>query len=144
MQQDTPNRSSLQSKDWYTSPRLRIYPEGGVLVADFTNNLKNAKAMKGPKEPKSGWHLHPLMWLVVTLLLASVAILVVGLLIPPPGEVHPSVLKGLGILTADIALTIFAYAVVSGKTATFTHGNTSATVGGKKSPATQDAEQETT
>lgn len=78
---------------------------------------------------KNGWHLHPLMWVVVGLTIASVGIFVTGLLIPPAGEVHPSVLKGLAILTADIALVIFAYAVVSGKTATFTHGNTSATVG---------------
>ena len=86
--------------------------------------------MKEKGSDKNGWHLHPLMWLVVGLAVASVAIFVVGLLLPPAGEVHPSVLKGLAILTADIALVIFAYAVVSGKTATFTHGNTSATVGG--------------
>ena len=86
--------------------------------------------MKEKRSDKNGWHLHPLMWLVVGLAVASVAIFVVGLLLPPAGEVHPSVLKGLAILTADIALVIFAYAVVSGKTATFTHGNTSATVGG--------------
>ena len=95
--------------------------------------------MKPKKENDKGdWHLHPLMWLVVGLAVASVAIFIVSLLIPPPGEVHPSVLKGLAILTADIALTIFAYAVVSGKTATFTHGNTSATVGGSNERAQDD------
>lgn len=95
--------------------------------------------MKGQKDDKGGWHLHPLMWLVVALTIASVAIFVAGLLIPPPGEVHPSVLKGLGIITADITLVIFAYAIVAGKTATFTHGNTSATVGGnKRAPATDE------
>ena len=88
--------------------------------------------MKEKVSDKNGWHLHPLMWLVVGLAVASVAIFVVGLLLPPAGEVHPSVLKGLAILTADIALVIFAYAVVSGKTATFTRGNMSATVGGNK------------
>ena len=87
---------------------------------------------------KNGWRVHPLMWVVVGLTAASVGIFVVGLLIPPPGEVHPSVLKGLAILTADIALVIFAYAVVSGKTATFTHGNTSATVGGNNKRAEND------
>ena len=97
--------------------------------------------MKPKKEndnKSGGWHLHPLMWVVVWLVAASVAIFIVSLLIPPPGEVHPSVLKGLAILTADIALTIFAYAVVSGKTATFTHGNTSATVGGSNERAKDD------
>lgn len=87
---------------------------------------------------KNCWHLHPLMWVVVGLTAASVGIFVAGLLMPPPGEVHPSVLKGLAILTADIALVIFAYAVVSGETATFTHGNTSATVGGNNKRAEND------
>ena len=74
-------------------------------------------------------HLHPLMWLVVFLAVASVILFAVALVIPPEGEVHKTVLEGLGIITIDIALVIFAYAVISGKTATFTHGNTTATVG---------------
>ena len=78
---------------------------------------------------KNGWHLHPLMWLVVFLAVASVILFAVALAIPPEGEVHKTVLEGMGIITRDIALVIFAYAVVSGKTATFTHGNTTATVG---------------
>ena len=94
--------------------------------------------MKEKGSDKNGWHLHPLMWLVVGLAVASVVIFLVSLLLPPAGEVHPSVLKGLAILTADIALVIFAYAVVSGKTATFTHGNTSATVGGSNERAQDD------
>ena len=78
---------------------------------------------------KNGWHLHPLMWLVVFLAVASVILFSVALAIPPEGEVHKSVLEGLGIITIDIALVIFAYAVISGKQATFTHGNTTATIG---------------
>ena len=78
---------------------------------------------------KNGWHLHPLMWLVVFLAVASVILFAVALVIPPEGEVHKTVLEGLGIITIDIALVIFAYAVISGKQATFTHGNTTATIG---------------
>ena len=78
---------------------------------------------------KNGWHLHPLMWLVVFLAVASVILFSVALAIPPEGEVHKSVLEGLGIITIDIALVIFAYAVISGKQATFTHGSTTATIG---------------
>ena len=78
---------------------------------------------------KNGWHLHPLMWLVVFLTVASVILFAVALAIPPEGEVHKSVLEGLGIITIDIALVIFAYAVISGKQATFTHGSTTATIG---------------
>lgn len=76
--------------------------------------------------------MHPLIWLVIGLVVASAVIFAVAIAIPPEGEVHASVLKGLAIMTVNIALTIFAYAVVMGKTATFTHGNTSATVGGDK------------
>ena len=78
---------------------------------------------------KNGWHLHPLMWLVVFLAVASVILFAVALAIPPEGEVHKTVLEGMGIITIDIALVIFAYAVISGKTATFTHGSTTATIG---------------
>ena len=78
---------------------------------------------------KNGWHLHPLMWLVVFLAVASVILFAVALAIPPEGEVHKTVLEGLGIITIDIALVIFSYAVISGKTATFTHGSTTATIG---------------
>lgn len=79
-----------------------------------------------------GAKLPPLMWLVVGLSLLSVIVFAMGMLLPPAGEVHPSVLKGLGIMTANITLVIFAYAIASGKTATFKHGNTTATVGGSR------------
>lgn len=81
--------------------------------------------------------LHPLMWVVVGITLASVAIFVVGLLLPPPGDVNANVLKGIAILTVQQALVVFAYAVYSGKTATFTHGNTHATVGGSQQQETR-------
>lgn len=75
--------------------------------------------------------LHPLMWCVIGLTAASFLLLLVAALLPPQGEVHPSVLKGLAIISVDVALVNFAYAIVSGKTTTFTHGKMSATVSGK-------------
>ena len=90
---------------------------------------------------KNGWHLHPLMWLVVFLAVASVILFAVALVIPPEGEVHKTVLEGMGIITIDIALVIFAYAVISGKTATFTHGNTTATAGRSIADAPTDEPQ---
>lgn len=90
---------------------------------------------------KNGWHLHPLMWLVVFLAVASVILFAVAIAIPPEGEVHKTVLEGLGIITIDIALVIFAYAVISGKQATFTHGNTIATVGSARNDAPPDEPQ---
>lgn len=83
-------------------------------------------------------HLHPLMWVVVGLALFSALIFVVAMCIPPEGEVHSSVLKGLAIQTTNIALVIFAYSVVSGKTATFEHGKTKATVGGNRNQPTDE------
>lgn len=90
---------------------------------------------------KNGWHLHPLMWLVVFLAVASVILFAVAIVIPPEGEVHKTVLEGLGIITIDITLVIFAYAVISGKHATFTHGNTTATVGSARNDAPPDEPQ---
>lgn len=72
------------------------------------------------------------MWTVIGLVAASVILFGVALLLPPQGEVHPSVLKGLALISVDIALVNFGYAIVTGKTATFKHGKTSATVKGKK------------
>ena len=80
-------------------------------------------------DTKQRIHLHPLMWLVVFLTVSSVLLFSVSIFIPPEGEVHKTVLEGLGIITIDIALVIFSYAVISGKQATFTHGNTTATIG---------------
>lgn len=81
--------------------------------------MANDKSKKG---------LHPLMWTLIALTAASVLLLLFGLIIPPTGEVHPTLLKGLSIITADIALINFAYAIVSGRTTTFRHGKTSTTV----------------
>ena len=69
------------------------------------------------------------MWAVIGLTAASFVLLLIVALIPPQGEVHPSILKGLAIISIDVALINFAYAIVSGKVATFSHGKTTATVG---------------
>ena len=79
--------------------------------------------------------LHPLMWAVIGPTAASVILLLVGLLLPPQGEIHPSLLKGLAIITADIALVNFAYAIVSNKVATFKYGKTTTTVGTRNDKA---------
>lgn len=83
-------------------------------------------------------HLHPLMWCVVGLAIFSALIFVVAMCIPPEGEVHSSILKGLALQTTNIALVIFAYGVVSGKTATFQHGQTTATIGKDNGDETND------
>ena len=80
--------------------------------------------------------LHPLVWSTIILTVISVVLLVVALLIPPQGEIHPSVLQGLAIITADIALVNFAHAIATNKVATFRHGKTTATIGKTQKPKT--------
>lgn len=77
-------------------------------------------------------NLPPIVWAIIALSVASLALFLVALLLPPQGEVHPSVLKGLAIMTANIALVNFAYAIATNKVATFKHGKTTATVGTAK------------
>lgn len=77
-------------------------------------------------------NLPPIVWAIIALSVASLALFLVALLLPPQGEVHPSVLKGLAIMTANIALVNFAYAIATNKVATFKHGKTTATVGATK------------
>lgn len=76
--------------------------------------------------------LHPLVWSTIILTVISVLLLLTALLLPPQGEVHPSVLQGLAIITADIALVNFAHAIATNKVATFKHGKTTATIGATK------------
>lgn len=89
------------------------------------------------KQPVS---LHPLVWSTIILTVISVLLLLTALLLPPQGEVHPSVLQGLAIVTADIALVNFAHAIATNKVATFKHGKTTATIGAaKKAKSKQNA-----
>lgn len=94
--------------------------------------------MKPNNKQRGRVHLHPIMWVVVGISIASVLIFIVAMLIPPPGDVNTSVLKGIGLLTAQQALAIFAHAVISGKTATFSHGQTKATVGASPDKPAED------
>ncbi len=78
------------------------------------------------------------MWAVIGLTAASFILLLVAALLPPQGEVHPSILKGLAIISVDVALVNFSYAIVSGKVATFQHGKTKATVGERSKSKDKD------
>lgn len=86
------------------------------------------------QETRNKAHLHPLLWVAVGLSAFSAITFFVAMCIPPEGEVHSSILKGMSITTVQIALIIFAYAIVAGKTTTFSHGKTNVTVGAPKQP----------
>lgn len=60
--------------------------------------------------------------------LSGLVIFIVGFLVPPLGEVHTSVLKGIGELLGFVAIFFAWYAVKQGRSAVFAHGNTTATI----------------
>lgn len=74
-------------------------------------------------------HLHPLMWCIVGIVIFAALLFTAGFFVPPVGVIDGSLLKAVGELIALQAGLLAAYAIVSGKTATITHGNTSATIG---------------
>lgn len=65
--------------------------------------------------------------------LTGLMLFIAGFIVPPLGEVHPSVLKGIGELLGFVAVFFAWYAVKKGRSAVFTHGNTSATIKPAKS-----------
>lgn len=74
-------------------------------------------------------HLHPLMWVVVGIVIFAAALFTAGFFVPPVGIIDGSLLKAVGELIALQAGVLVAYAIVSGKTATITHGNTTTVIG---------------
>lgn len=83
--------------------------------------------------------LDALTWVSIAFAVATFVLLVVAMVIPPRGQIHPSILQGAAIVTANVALIIFAHAIGTGKKATFRHGNTTAVVGDDE-PAADPAE----
>lgn len=83
--------------------------------------------------------LDALTWVSIAFGVATFVLLVVAMVIPPRGQIHPSILQGAAIVTANVALIIFAHAIGTGKKATFRHGNTTAVVG-DDNPAADPAE----
>lgn len=53
----------------------------------------------------------------------AIALLIVSFVIPPTGEIHPSVLQGVGEIFGFAALWSVLVAVESGGTAKFSKGN---------------------
>lgn len=70
----------------------------------------------------------------------SALLLICGFFFPPPGEIHASVLKAVGLLLAFGALSQVPYLVGVGKEVRLKHGNTQLSVG---DAADLDEEHET-
>ena len=73
-------------------------------------------------------HTHYLIAFFVTLGVA-IGLLVTSFLLPPQGEINPSVLRAVAELCFWPALAFIAKALQDGKTARLRHGNTTVTVG---------------
>ena len=70
-------------------------------------------------------------WAAIALSAVAAAMLIAGIFIPPPGEVHPSVIQGIGLMIVLVAIFFAWDATVRGLSAKFEHGNTKISVGGK-------------
>lgn len=85
--------------------------------------------MKQDNNTRKRVHLHPLMWCIVGLVIFAALLFTAGFFVPPLGVIDGSVLKAGGELMGLQVGLLAAYAIVSGKTATITHGQTTATIG---------------
>ena len=68
--------------------------------------------------------LTPQAWVAMALALVAAATFIAGIIIPPPGEVHPSVIQGIGLMIVLVAIFFAWDAVIRGLDTKFEHGKT--------------------
>ena len=73
----------------------------------------------------------------------SAGIGIASFVVPPPGEIHPSVLKFISWMFAFAALWVFMRAFKEGMDARLTHGNTKLEIGTLNETQQHQFEQET-
>lgn len=71
-------------------------------------------------------------WAAIVLAFIGAGLLIAGVCIPPPGEIHPSVIQGVGLVTVVIAIFFAWDATVRGLGAKFEHGKTKVSIGRDK------------
>lgn len=79
-------------------------------------------------------------WTAIFLSIVSAGLIIAGIIIPPPGELHPSVIQGVGLLTVLVAIFFAWDATVRGLNAKFEHGKTKVSVGGKSKRKTTQSD----
>ena len=62
-------------------------------------------------------------------LCTSLALIALGFLVPPVGDIHPSILTAVGELFGFATLAVVADAIKFGYDAKITHGNTTVQIG---------------
>ncbi len=87
--------------------------------------------------------LTPQAWVAIILAFVAAATFITGIIIPPPGEVHPSIIKGIGLMIILVALFFAWDAVIRGLDAKFEHGKTKVTISGKRTSAPSENERST-
>lgn len=93
---------------------------------------RKTKTSCKPKARSSMGGLTPQWWTAMILSFVAAATFIAGLVIPPPGEIHPSVIQGIGLMIVLVAIFFAWDAVVRGLGAKFEHGNTKVTISGKR------------
>lgn len=81
--------------------------------------------------------LTPQAWIAIILSVVAAATFITGLIIPPPGEIHPSVIKGIGLMIILVAIFFAWDAVVRGLDTKFEHGQTKVSISHKSKPETK-------
>ena len=81
--------------------------------------------------------LTPQAWIAIILSFVAAATFIAGLILPPPGEIHPSVIKGIGLMIVLVAIFFAWDAVVRGLDTKFEHGQTKVSISHESKPETQ-------
>ena len=81
--------------------------------------------------------LTPQAWIAIILSFVAAATFIAGLILPPPGEIHPSVIKGIGLMIVLVAIFFAWDAVVRGLDTKFEHGSRKVSISHKTKPETK-------
>lgn len=81
--------------------------------------------------------LTPQAWVAIGLAFVAAATFIAGIIIPPPGEVHPSVIQGIGLMIILVAIFFAWDAVIRGLDTKFEHGKTKLSFSQKSKPETE-------
>ena len=84
--------------------------------------------------------LTPQAWVAIALAIVAAATFIAGIIIPPPGEVHPSIIQGIGLMIVLVAIFFGWDAVIRGSETKFEHGKTKVTISRKRHAHTENAD----
>ena len=81
--------------------------------------------------------LTPQAWVAIALAFVAAATFIAGIIIPPPGEVHPSIIQGVGLMIILVAIFFAWDAVIRGLNIKIEHGKTKITVSQNPNPESE-------